>query len=186
MNHLSFYTMWMAGCMRVANLGNTSQGCIMGRSRLRQCDALGSVLLGNLGSCHPCGCYFDMYHLAKHYCRPCTPLHGNSIPWWLWPLSARQCTVPRSDTLTIIFLDNTAALRKKAPTSKLFLNSFFFIIIILLKQSIYFHMLFLILHMLLKHWPTTFLVLAGESVILHCDSRLVCILACCNLRVESM
>ena len=90
------------------------------------------------------------------------------------------------DLITIIFLDNTAALRKKAPTSKLFLNSFFFIIIILLQQSIYFHMLFLILHMLLKHWPTTFLVLAGESVILHCDSRLVCILACCNLRVESM
>ncbi len=54
----------------------------------RQCDALGNVLLGNLGSCHPCGCYFDTYYLPKHCCRPCIPFHGNHIPWWLWPLSA--------------------------------------------------------------------------------------------------
>ncbi|KAK3515771.1 hypothetical protein QTP70_031485, partial [Hemibagrus guttatus] len=27
--------------------------------KARQCLALGNVLLGNLGSCHPCGCYFD-------------------------------------------------------------------------------------------------------------------------------
>uniref|UniRef100_A0A669CEA5 Voltage-dependent T-type calcium channel subunit alpha n=1 Tax=Oreochromis niloticus TaxID=8128 RepID=A0A669CEA5_ORENI len=26
-----------------------------------QCDVLGNVLLGNLRSCHSCGCYFDMY-----------------------------------------------------------------------------------------------------------------------------
>ena len=26
----------------------------------RQCDALGNVLQGNLWSCHPCRCYFDM------------------------------------------------------------------------------------------------------------------------------
>ena len=26
-----------------------------------QCDALGNVLLGNLGSCHPYGCYSDTY-----------------------------------------------------------------------------------------------------------------------------
>jgi len=39
---------------------------------------LGNVLLGNLGSCHPCGCYFDTYHLPKHCCRPCTPFHGKS------------------------------------------------------------------------------------------------------------
>ena len=39
--------------------------------------------------------------------------------------------------LTNILMDNTAALRKKGPASKLFLNMFFFI---LLKQSIYFHM----------------------------------------------
>ena len=42
----------------------------------------------------------------------------------------------RNSALTNIFLDNTAALRKKAPASKLFLNRFF----MLLKQSIYFHM----------------------------------------------
>lgn len=34
-------------------------------SQERQCDALGSVLLGNLGSCYLCGCY--MYHLINHY-----------------------------------------------------------------------------------------------------------------------
>ena len=38
--------------------------------------------------------------------------------------------------LTNIFLDNTAALRKKVPASKLFLNRFS----PLLKQSLYFHM----------------------------------------------
>ncbi|KAK3575103.1 hypothetical protein QTP86_020701, partial [Hemibagrus guttatus] len=43
----------------------------------RQCHALGNILLKNLGSCHPCGCYFDTYHLPKHCCRPCTPFHGN-------------------------------------------------------------------------------------------------------------
>ena len=49
-------------------------------SRQRQCDALGNVLLENLGSCHPCGCYSDTYHLPKYCCRPCTPFHGNNIP----------------------------------------------------------------------------------------------------------
>ncbi|KAK3520557.1 hypothetical protein QTP70_026490 [Hemibagrus guttatus] len=48
-------------------------------SQRRQCHALGNVLLGNLGSCHPCGCYFDTYHLPKHCCSPCTPFHGNGI-----------------------------------------------------------------------------------------------------------
>ncbi|KAL0181699.1 hypothetical protein M9458_024105, partial [Cirrhinus mrigala] len=28
-------------------------------SQRRQCDALGNIQLGILGSCHPCGCYFD-------------------------------------------------------------------------------------------------------------------------------
>ena len=63
----------------------------------RQCDALGNVLLGNLGSCHsPCGCYFDMYHLPKNCRRPRTPFHGNCIPWWMWPLSAGWCAMPQS------------------------------------------------------------------------------------------
>ena len=30
---------------------------------------------------------------------------------------------------------------------------------------------FLILHILLQHWHTTFLALAGESITLHCDNR---------------
>ena len=55
--------------------------------RRSQCDALGNILLGNLGSCHLCGCYSDTYHLPKHCCRPCTLFHRNGIPWWLWPLS---------------------------------------------------------------------------------------------------
>ena len=37
-----------------------------------------------LVSSHSCGCYFDMYHLPKHCCRPCAPFHGNGIPWWHW------------------------------------------------------------------------------------------------------
>ncbi len=54
----------------------------------RQCYALGIVLLGNLGTWHSCECYFDTYHLPpKNFCRPHTPLHGNSVPWWQWPLS---------------------------------------------------------------------------------------------------
>ncbi|KAK3574005.1 hypothetical protein QTP86_034358, partial [Hemibagrus guttatus] len=47
-------------------------------SQRRQCHALGNVLLGKIGFCHPCGCYFDTYHLPKHCCRPCTPFHGNT------------------------------------------------------------------------------------------------------------
>ncbi|KAK3553071.1 hypothetical protein QTP86_031172 [Hemibagrus guttatus] len=58
---------------------HVASGCTMG-SRRRQCHALGNVMLGNLGSCHPCGYYFDTYHLPKHCCRPCTPFHGNAIP----------------------------------------------------------------------------------------------------------
>ena len=40
-------------------------------------DALSNVLLRNLGSCHPCGCYFDTYHLPKLCCRPSIPFYGN-------------------------------------------------------------------------------------------------------------
>ena len=63
-------------------------------SQQRQSDASGNVLLENLGSCHPCGCYFDTHQLPQHCCRPCTPFHGNHIPWWLWPLSAGYCAMP--------------------------------------------------------------------------------------------
>lgn len=37
--------------------------------------------------CHPCGCY-----LLHTY----TPFHANGAPSWLWPLSARYCTLPQS------------------------------------------------------------------------------------------
>lgn len=43
----------------------------------RQSDALGNVLLGNLGSCPSCACFFEMYHLPRDCCRLCTTLHGN-------------------------------------------------------------------------------------------------------------
>ena len=49
-------------------------------SRLRECDAVGNVLLGNPGSGHSCGRQFDTCHLPKHRCRPDTPLYGNGIP----------------------------------------------------------------------------------------------------------
>ena len=35
------------------------------RSSGGRCDALGNVLLGYLGTCHPFGCYFDTQHLPK-------------------------------------------------------------------------------------------------------------------------
>ncbi|KAK3518097.1 hypothetical protein QTP70_033324, partial [Hemibagrus guttatus] len=58
-NHVFFY---MDGCA-CASLTWGTHGTRMhyGKkaSRQRQCHALGNVLLGNLGSCHPCGCYFD-------------------------------------------------------------------------------------------------------------------------------
>lgn len=54
----------------------------------QRCDALGNVLLENLGSCQPCWCYFDTHHLPKYCCKPCTHFHGNGILWWLWRLSA--------------------------------------------------------------------------------------------------
>lgn len=57
-------------------------------SQQRQCKALAIVLLWNFGSCHSYGCYFDMCHLPKNCCKPCTPLHGNGISWWLCLLSA--------------------------------------------------------------------------------------------------
>lgn len=60
----------------------------------RQCYALDSVQLGNLGSSHSHGCYFDIYHLPKDCCRPCTLLHGDCVSWKHWPLTAGWCTLP--------------------------------------------------------------------------------------------
>ena len=71
-----------------------------------------------------------------------------------------------------IFLDKTAALEKKVPASKLFLNRFFLYFVetkYTLSYSSFLFFLFLI-----QHCPTTFLALTGESVTLHCDSRPSC------------
>ena len=69
MNHVFFYITWMARCVCISYLGNTWYQELHYRKKAswqRQCDALADVLLGNLGSCHPCGCYY----LPKHSCRP--------------------------------------------------------------------------------------------------------------------
>lgn len=55
-------------------------GCIIGKkktSQHRQCDGSGNVLLGILGFCHPCGCYFDRFHLSKNVYMPNSAFHGN-------------------------------------------------------------------------------------------------------------
>ena len=74
----------MAGRVRVAPFTWGSDGtrmhCGKTTSWWRECDALGNVLPGNTGSGHSCGRQFDMCHLAKHRCRPGTPLLGNGIP----------------------------------------------------------------------------------------------------------
>ena len=38
---------------------------------------------------------FVMYQLPKHWCRH-VPLYENSIPWWLWQLSAEFKSLPHS------------------------------------------------------------------------------------------
>ena len=78
----------------------------------------------------------------------------------------RYRVVIRYSAISDIFLDNTAALRKKVPASKLFLNRFFYLVetkYILSRGS------FLLC---ICYWTlaSTFLVSAGECVTLHCDS----------------
>lgn len=64
MKHIFFYIMWITGW--VTYTGKTCTTMYYGKKVSWQwcCDASRNVLLVNLGSCHPCGCYFDMYHLA--------------------------------------------------------------------------------------------------------------------------
>ena len=69
--------------------------------------------------------------------------------------------------LTNIFLDKTTAFKNEEPAPKLFLNSFF----ILLNQSLYFRMALSYSAYAIPTLSSTFLVLAGECVTLHCDSR---------------
>ncbi|KAK3543232.1 hypothetical protein QTP70_014109 [Hemibagrus guttatus] len=64
----------------IAYLGNTWQQDLLWEEG-NACNyghaCSGNVLLGNLGSCHPCGCYFDTYHLPKHCCRPISRSQSN-------------------------------------------------------------------------------------------------------------
>ncbi|XP_051512983.1 uncharacterized protein LOC127417191 isoform X1 [Myxocyprinus asiaticus] len=70
------------GRVRVRHLPGEEMaaGCTMGRRQAGGGSVMLNVLLGNLGSWHSCGCYFDTYQLPKDCCRPRTPLHGNNIP----------------------------------------------------------------------------------------------------------
>ena len=55
---------WLGACASLTSgTHGTRMQCGKKASLQRQCDALGNVLPGNLGSCHPCGRYFDTYHL---------------------------------------------------------------------------------------------------------------------------
>ncbi len=82
MNHVSFTSCRWLGVHELFTWGRDGTRMHYGKkvSWQRHCDALGSVLLGNLGSWHSCEYYFDTYHLPKHRHRTSTPLHGNSIP----------------------------------------------------------------------------------------------------------
>ena len=75
-----FYITWRTMCMYGSNLHGTRIHYGKKASQWRQCDILGNVLLGNLGSCHPYGCYFDTYNLPKHCCRKCTPFKETVFP----------------------------------------------------------------------------------------------------------
>lgn len=57
----------------------------MKTSQLIQCDDLNNVQLESLGPGIHVNVTFDMYQLPKHYYRPGTLLHGNSIQEQ-WPL----------------------------------------------------------------------------------------------------
>ncbi|KAK3570928.1 hypothetical protein QTP86_030463, partial [Hemibagrus guttatus] len=98
-------------CVCAAYLGNTwHQDALREDGKQRQCHALGNVLLGNLGSCHPCGCYFDMYHLPRHCCRPCTPFHVNGI-LWIHGGPTSQLTGIKGSVANILVPDTTANLQ---------------------------------------------------------------------------
>lgn len=59
----SFFLDLVDGCVCVVYLGNRWQQDALCRKtgRRRHCYVLDNDLLGNLGSWHSCGCYFDMY-----------------------------------------------------------------------------------------------------------------------------
>lgn len=67
MNNIFFYIMWISGCMYPLTWGTLANRMHYGK-KVKQ-------------KMH-CACYFDTHHLSKHW-RPCPPLNGNSIPWWL-------------------------------------------------------------------------------------------------------
>lgn len=71
----------------------------------RRFDALANILLGKLGSRHPCGCYFDMYHLPKHCCRPHKAFRESNIPCGCG-LSALKCAGETNPHLGLFWQQN--------------------------------------------------------------------------------
>jgi len=65
MNHVSFNIRSMAWCKCVAYLGNTwHQDALWEEGKPAEAViCFGQCSAGKPWSCHPCGCYFDMYHL---------------------------------------------------------------------------------------------------------------------------
>lgn len=72
-------TSWGWPSVWVSYLENTS-ALRCRESHWGLCYALGDVLLGAFGSCSPCGCYFDRYHLPKLWSRPSCSLMVVDLP----------------------------------------------------------------------------------------------------------
>lgn len=68
--------------------------------QLKQCNALGNVLLGDIESCLSCGCYFDTYHLPKQHL------------WDVPDKQVRSMEAPHHNPEKFYVLDATADLQR--------------------------------------------------------------------------
>lgn len=75
MNHISHHVDGQVheGCLPGKQM---APACSVGRRKAGKLDALSNVLLAFM--------YFDMFHLAKHFCRSSTPLQDDSIPFFFF------------------------------------------------------------------------------------------------------
>ena len=67
MNHIFFYIMWKVRSVGVLTWGGHSTKKHQKANQQGQCDAFDNALLENLECCRSSGCYFDTYHLPKHF-----------------------------------------------------------------------------------------------------------------------
>ena len=79
MSHVFFYIMWMGWCM-----------CVVSHCLLFPRYSLWEE--GKPAGAVWCSCQCSA--LLQHCCRPSTPLHDDSIPWWQWLISTGYCTLP--------------------------------------------------------------------------------------------